>query len=50
MLAGDPGALRRTFAVVDREVRTWDAVHGMTVCGDLLDDWGPELAVFRSSA
>jgi len=48
MLAGDPAALRRTFAVVDRQVRAWDAAHGTTVCGDLLDDWGPELAVFRS--
>src|SRR5215203_3768177 len=47
MLAGDPAALRRTFAVVDREVRSWDAAHGTTVCGDLLDDWAPEVAVFR---
>ena len=46
MLAGDPAALRRTFAVVDREVRAWDAAHGTTVCGDLVDEWGPELALF----
>ena len=50
MLAGDPAALRRTFAIVDREVRVWDAAHGTTVCGDLVDEWGPELALFRSSA
>jgi len=50
MLAGDPAALRRTFAVVDREVRAWDAAHGTTVCGDLVDDWGPELEILRSSA
>ncbi|MGI8522613.1 MAG: nucleotidyltransferase domain-containing protein [Nocardioides sp.] len=46
MLAGDPAALRRTFAVVDREVRAWDAAHGSTVCGDLIDDWRDELAIF----
>jgi hypothetical protein len=40
MLADNPAALRRTFAVVDREVRAWDAAHGTTVCGDLVDDWG----------
>ena len=47
MLAGDAAAIRRTFAVVDREVRAWDAAHGTTVCGDLLDDWGAELEVLR---
>ncbi len=47
MLAGDPAALRRTFAVVDREVRAWDTAHGTTVCGDLVDEWGPELRVLR---
>jgi Nucleotidyltransferase domain len=46
MLAGDPTALRRTFAVVDREVRAWDAAHDTTVCGDLVDDWDDELAPF----
>jgi len=50
MLAGDPAAIRRTFAVVDREVRAWDAAHDTTVCGDLVDDWGAELEVLRSSA
>jgi hypothetical protein len=45
-LAGDPDAVRRTFAVVDREVRAWDAAHGTTVCGDLVDAWGDELAIF----
>jgi hypothetical protein len=50
MLTGDPAALRRTFAVVDREARAWDAAHGTTVCGDLVDDWGAELDVLRSSA
>ena len=34
-----PAAIRRTFAVVDREVRAWDAAHGTTVCGDLVDEW-----------
>lgn len=47
MLAGDPPALRRTFAVVDREVRAWDAAHGTTVCGDMVDDWGGELRILR---
>jgi len=46
MLTGDPAALRRTFAVVDREVRAWDAAHGTTVCGDDMDSWGDELAIF----
>lgn len=46
MLTGDPAALRRTFAVVDREVRVWDAAHGTTVCGDGRDSWGDELAMF----
>jgi predicted nucleotidyltransferase len=50
ILAGDPAAQRRTFAVVDREVRAWDAAHGTTVCGDLVDDWRPELEILRSSA
>jgi len=47
MLDGDPAALRRTFAVVDREVRAWDAAHRTTVCGDVVDDWGAELEVLR---
>jgi hypothetical protein len=47
MLAGAPAALRRTFAVVDREVRAWDAAHGTTVCADLVDGWADELAVLR---
>jgi nucleotidyltransferase-like protein len=42
MLAGDPAALRRTFAVVEREVRAWDAAHATTVCGDLVDEWASE--------
>jgi hypothetical protein len=47
MLAADAAAIRRTFHVVDREVRARDAAHGTTVCGDLVDEWGPELEVFR---
>jgi predicted nucleotidyltransferase len=50
MLAGDAAAIRRTFAVLDREVRAWDAAHGTTVCGDLIDEWGEELRIFGSSA
>ncbi len=46
MLTGDPSALRRAFAVVDREVRAWDAARGTTVCGDGMDSWGGELAIF----
>jgi hypothetical protein len=46
MLAGDDAALRRTFALVDREVRAWDTAHGTTVCGDMIDSWESELAVF----
>jgi hypothetical protein len=45
MLAGDAAAIRRTFAVVDREVRAWDAAHDTTVCGDLVDSWGAELEI-----
>jgi len=48
ILAGDPGAIRRTFAVVDREVRAWDAAHDTTVCGDDIDSWGDELALFSA--
>jgi hypothetical protein len=47
MLAGDAAAIRRTFAVVDREVRAWDAAHATTVCGDMVDEWGEELAILR---
>jgi hypothetical protein len=47
ILAGDAAALRRTFAVVDREVRAWDAAHGTTVCGDLIDEWDGELEILR---
>jgi hypothetical protein len=50
MLDGDAAAIRRTFAVVDREVRAWDAAHGTTVCGDLVDSWGAELQILGSSA
>jgi predicted nucleotidyltransferase len=50
MLAGDAAAIRRTFAVVDREVRAWDAAHATTVCGDLVDAWASELEILRSSA
>jgi predicted nucleotidyltransferase len=46
-LDGDAAAIRRTFAVVDREVRAWDAAHGTTVCGDLVESWGDELQTFR---
>jgi predicted nucleotidyltransferase len=49
VLAGDADALRRTCAVVDREVRRWDAAHGTTVCGDVVDSWGAELAVLGLS-
>lgn len=49
LLAGDADAVRRTFAIVDREVRAWDDAHGTTVCGDLVDEWGPELEIFGSS-
>lgn len=48
MLVGDPAALRRTFVVVDREVRAWDAAHDTTVCGDTIDSWGDELGIFGS--
>jgi predicted nucleotidyltransferase len=47
MLDGDPAPLRASYAVVDRECRAWDAAHGTTVLGDLLDSWGDERAVFR---
>jgi hypothetical protein len=47
MLGGDADAIRRTFHVVDREVRAWDAAHGMTGCGDVVDEWGSELEVLR---
>jgi hypothetical protein len=47
MLAGDAAAIRRTFAVVDREARAWDAAHASTVCGEMIDDWGAELEVLR---
>jgi hypothetical protein len=47
LLVGDPAALRRTFAVVDREVRAWDAAHATTVCGDTIDGWAAELHVLR---
>jgi hypothetical protein len=40
MLAGDAAAIRRTFALVDREVRAWDATHATTACGDIIDSWG----------
>lgn len=46
IVAGDPGALRRTFAVVDREVRAWDDAHDTTVCGDIMDSWGDERTMF----
>lgn len=46
ILAGDPAAIRRTFAIVDREVRVWDAAQETTVCGDDIDSWGDELALF----
>lgn len=47
MLEGDTTALRDAFAVVDRECRRYDAAHGTTVLGDLIDGWGGELALFR---
>ena len=46
MLAGDPEAIRRTFRVVNREVRTWDAAHATNACGELIDAWHDELDVF----
>jgi hypothetical protein len=50
MLVADADALRRTFAVVDREVRAWDAAHVTTVCGEIVDEWADELEIFGSSA
>ena len=47
-LAGDPDAMRRTFAIVEREVRAWDAAHGTTVCGDVVDCWGDKLVLFTA--
>lgn len=47
ILAGDPAALRRTFTVVDREVRAWDEDHETTVCGDTVDSWADELSLFN---
>jgi predicted nucleotidyltransferase len=47
ILAGDPAALWRTFEVVEREVRAWDAAHDTTVCGGLVDEWGDELGLLR---
>ena len=46
-LAGNAAAIRRTFAVVDREVRAWDVAHGTTACADMVDDWGDELEILR---
>ncbi len=46
MLDGDVVALRETFAVVDRELRRWDATHGGVELGEMVDAWGDELAVF----
>jgi Nucleotidyltransferase domain len=46
ILAGDADAIRRTFAVVDREVRAWDMTHETTDCGDVVDSWGDELDLF----
>ena len=40
-------ALREAFAVVDREVRRWDAEHGGTELADMVDAWGEELEVFH---
>jgi predicted nucleotidyltransferase len=47
VLDGDPAPLRAWYDVVERECRAWDAAHGTTVLGDLLDGWGDERAVFR---
>ncbi|MGN6574723.1 MAG: nucleotidyltransferase domain-containing protein [Nocardioides sp.] len=48
ILAGDADAIRRTFAVIDREVRAWDVAHDTSVCGDVVDAWGDELALFSA--
>jgi len=48
MLAGDPDGIRRTFPVVNRDVRAWDAAYDTTVCGDVIDSWGDELALFSA--
>ena len=48
ILAGDPDAIRRTFATVDREVRAWDDAHHTMVCGEQIDAWGDELALFAA--
>ena len=36
-LAGDPDAIRRAFAIVEREARAWDVAHD--ICGDVVDSW-----------
>ncbi|HET7385601.1 MAG TPA: nucleotidyltransferase domain-containing protein [Nocardioidaceae bacterium] len=48
ILAGDADAIRRTFTVIDREVRAWDVAHDTTVCGDVVDSWGDELVLFSA--
>ena len=47
VLDGDPDALRRTFAVVEREARRHDVRRGHRRCSDTIDAWGDELAVLR---
>lgn len=46
MLDGDVSALREVFPLVDRCCREWDAAHGGTALGDLVDGWGVELDLF----
>ena len=48
MLAGHPAAIRRAFAVVNREVRAWDEAHNTTTCGDTVDSWTPNLCCSRT--
>ena len=43
MLAGDPDALRRTFASVERECLAYDADREHGLCRDTIESWGSEL-------
>lgn len=43
MLDGDPDALRRTFASVERECCACDAGRGHDLCGETIESWGSEL-------
>lgn len=47
MLDGDVASVRAAFQAVERECRAYDKKKGRQELGDIIDEWGSDLDIFR---